>query len=333
MVRILLGQRIGGSVALCLAIGLLCMGSAAAQEWPSRTVTMVIPFPAGGTTDVVGRLLGPGISERLRQQVVVENVGGAAGMIGTARVAKAAPDGYQFVLGNVGTHAHNQTLYSRPLYDAVADFAPVALLVDQPMLLAVRKDLPAGNLQEFIAYAKANQATMQYGSAGAGSPTHLACSLLNSAVGIEPTHVPYRGGGPAMQDLIAGRLDYFCYNTVSVMPQIEAGKVKALALLSRQRSPSMPDLPTAQEQGLKDFEVANWLAFFLPKGTPQPIVLKLHAATAAALATPSVQQRLKQLGAEPVDPAKGTPDQLREFVGAEIAKWGRIIRAANIKIE
>src|SRR5215813_8070955 len=325
----------GTRLALCcLVIGLLSAGPAEAQEWPTRAVTMVVPYAAGGTTDVVARLLSPGLSEQLGQQVIVDNVSGAGGMIGVARVAKAPPDGYQFVMGNVGTHAQNAALYSRPLYDAAADFVPAALLVDQPMLLlVVRKDLPANNLSEFMAYAKANQAKMQYGSAGVGSPTHLACLMLNMAIGINTAHVPYRGGGPAMQDLFAGRIDYFCFNTASIMPQIEAGKARALALLSAKRSQALPDLATAQEQGLKDFEFANWLAFFLPKGTPQPIVLKLHTAALATLASGAVQERLKQLGAESFDPARKIPDQLPAFVKSEIAKWARIIKEADIKLD
>src|SRR5215813_6067658 len=324
----------GTRLALCcLVIGLLSAGPAEAQEWPTRAVTMVVPYAAGGTTDVVARLLSPGLSEHLGQQVIVDNVSGAGGMIGVARVAKAPPDGYQFVMGNVGTHAQNAALYSRPLYDAAADFVPAALLVDQPMLLVVREDLPANNLPEFMAYAKANQAKMQFGSAGVGSPTHLACLMLNMAIGINTAHVPYRGGGPAMQDLFAGRIDYFCFNTASIMPQIEAGKARALALLSAKRSQALPDLATAQEQGLKDFEFANWLAFFLPKGTPQPIVLKLHTAALATLASGAVQERLKQLGAESFDPARKIPDQLPAFVKSEIAKWARIIKEADIKLD
>ena len=176
-------------------------------------VTLVVPFAAGGPIDTIGRILATRLAELLGQQVIVENVGGAGGMTGTARVAKAAPDGYQVVLGNVGTHAGNQTLYRHPLYNAATDFAPVILVVELPLVLVARKDLPADDLPGFIAYAKANQATMQFGSGGAGSATHLACALLNAAVGIEVTHVPYRGGAPAMQDLIAGRIDYLCVDT------------------------------------------------------------------------------------------------------------------------
>jgi hypothetical protein len=197
---------------------------------------MVVPFAAGGATDIVARLLSPRLSELLGQQVIVENVGGAGGTTGTARVAKAPPDGYQFVLGNVGTHAHNQTLYRKPPYDAVRDFAPVVLIADLSIVLLTRKDFPADNLPEFIAYGKANEAKLQYGSAGAGSSTHLACVLLNAAIGITVTHVPYRGGTPAMQDLLAGRIDYQCPTTSTATAQIEGKTAKGLATLTRNRT-------------------------------------------------------------------------------------------------
>src|SRR5262249_13638992 len=211
-------------------------GPAAAQSWPTRPLTMVVPFAPAGGTDVLGRIVGRRLSEILGQQVIIENIAGAGGMVGSARVAKAAPDGYQFVLGS-RADAINQTLYKTPLYNLVTDLAPVVLVAEQPTILVARKDLPAGNLQEFIAYAKANQSTMQMGSAGAGSTGHLACMLLNAAVGIKVTHVPYRGGGPAMQDLIAGRIDYFCTLSATAMPQIESGLIKVLAILTRDRSP------------------------------------------------------------------------------------------------
>ena len=207
--------RLSRYVAVALVASLKCIGPALSQEWPTRPVTMVVPFAAGGPADTVGRILAPGLSELLGQQVIIENVGGSGGMTGSSRVAKAAPDGYQFVLGNVGTHAANQTFYKTPLYNAATDFAPVMLIAQTPLVLLARKDLPANNLKEFIAYAKVNQASMQYGSGGAGSASHLACVLLNAAIGINVTHVPYRGAAPAMQDLIAGRIDYQCPDTPS----------------------------------------------------------------------------------------------------------------------
>ena len=293
-----------------------------------------MPYSVGGSQDVVARLLSPGLATALGQQVIVDNVSGAGGTLGVTRVAKAAPDGYQFLLGNVGTHAQNQSLYDRPPYDAVADFVPVALLVDQSMLLAVRKDLPASNLAEFITYARANQSKMQYGSAGIGSPTHLACALLNAAIGLEhATHVPYRGGGPAMQDLMAGRIDYFCFNTASIKPQIDAGTVQALALLSPARVPSLPEIPTTQEQGLKDFQVANWMAFFVPKGTPAAIVGKLHDASVTALAAGPLQEKLRDLGAEPIAADRMPVDRLPAFIADEVAKWRTIIKQAGIRLD
>src|SRR5690348_13563417 len=210
-------------------------GAIAAESWPARPLTMVVPFAAGGGTDVLGRILGRRLSEILGQQVIIENVGGAGGMVGSARVAKAPPDGYQFVLGS-RADAINQTLYKNPLYNLATDLAPVVLIADQPTLLVARNDLPVGNLVEFIAYARANQATMQMASAGAGSTGHLDCMLLNATIGIKVTHVPYRGGGPAMQDLIAGRIDYICTLSATARQQIEGKLIKAVAVLSRDRS-------------------------------------------------------------------------------------------------
>jgi len=245
-------------------------------------------------------------------------------------VARAAPDGYQMALGSVGTHAYNQTLYKKPLYDAVTDFAPVALIAETPQVLVARKDLPAGDLREFIAYARVNQARMQYGSAGTGSPTHLACSLLNAVIGIDVIHIPYRGAAPTMQDLIAGRIDYQCPNTTVALPQIEAGTIKAIAILTRERSPILPNLASAREQGLTDFEASIWYALFLPKGTPGPIVARLHDAVVATMETPSVRARLAEIGATVVAPARRSPEYLRKFVASEIAKWAVPIKAANI---
>ena len=307
--------------------------SAAAQTWPMRPMTMVVPFAAGGSSDAIARILADGLSLQLHQPVIVENLGGAGGMTGASRVAKAAPDGYQFVLGNVGTHAQNQTLYKRPAYNAATDFAPVALVADQWLALVTRKDFPANNLQEFIAYAKANHAKMHYSSSGTGGSNHLACVLLNAAIGIEVTHVPYRGAGQAMQDLLAGLVDYQCPSGPTAMPQIAGMAVKALAILSKNRSPSIPTLATAHEQGLTDFDIPSWYALFLPKGTPPVIVQKLHDATTAALDMPAVQQRLQKLGSDLVPPERRSPEYLARFVASEIHKWSSVIRASGIHID
>jgi tripartite-type tricarboxylate transporter receptor subunit TctC len=324
-------MRVGHATVLAgILCGLACVHPAAAQNWPSRPLTMVVPFAAGGGTDVLGRIVGRRLSEILGQQVIVENVGGAGGMVGSARVVKAPPDGYQFVLGS-RADAINQTLYKNPLYNFATDLAPVVLIADQPTILVARKDLPAGNLPEFIAYARANQATMQMGSAGAGSTGHLDCMLLNAAIGINVTHVPYRGGGPAIQDLIAGRIDYFCTLSATAKPQIEASLIKAIAILSRERSTMLPELASAR-QGI-DFEASTWFGFFFPKGTPEPIIQKLHDATVAAMDTPSVQERLKEVGAVTVAPERRSPAYLQKFVVSEIEKNAAPIKAAGLAMD
>src|SRR4249919_927188 len=222
-------------VAAAALAGLIA--PAATQTWPTRPMTMIVPFAAGGPQDVLGRLMAQRMSEILGKQIVVENIGGAGGVTGSKRVADAQPDGYTMGIGSVGTHAHNQTLYKRPAYDAAADFTPVALIAQPPSVLITRKDLPANNFQEFVAYTKENQARMQFGSPGAGASSHIACVVLNHIIGVSPTHVPYRGGGPAMQDLIGGRIDYQCDQIVTAKPQIDASSVKGLAILTKERSP------------------------------------------------------------------------------------------------
>jgi tripartite-type tricarboxylate transporter receptor subunit TctC len=317
-----------------VAVAVLTGASAAtAQEWPTRAVTMVVPFAAGGGGDLIGRILAPRLSELLGRTVIVENIGGAGGMNGAARVANAAPDGYQFVLGNIGTHAQNQTLYKNPLYNAATDFAPVALVAEVPTLLVARKDLPADNLPEFIAYAKAHLTTMQYGSAGAGSNTHLACTLLNAAMGVKITHIPYRGVGPAIQDLIASRIDYQCAGAGTVLPQIEGGTMKAIAILGRNGSPIVPNLKSAHQQGLTDFDVGIWNALFLPKGTPKPIIQKLHDAAVGTMNTPEVAARMREFGADFVPSERRSPEYLQKFVESEIAKWAGPIKALDVTAE
>lgn len=315
-------------------IAVVAAGEAAvAEQWPTRPVTMVVPAAAGGGGDVFGRVLAPRLAELLGQPVIIENVGGAGGMTGTSRVAKAAPDGYQFVFGNIGTHAHNQSLYRRPLYNAATDFAPVALVAETAAVLIARKDLPVGDLAQFIAYAKKHQQELQFGSGGAGSPPHLACALLNSAMGVKVTHIPYRSGAQALQDLMAGRNDYQCSGLAISLPQIESSLIKAIALFGRERSPLMPSLATAHEQGLTDFEVTNWTAVFLPRATSEAKVRKLNAAVVAALETPSVRERLKELDATVVAPERRSPEYLQAFVEREIARWAVAIKAAGVAVD
>jgi tripartite-type tricarboxylate transporter receptor subunit TctC len=318
---------------IALIAGLLAAAAPAAalaQDWPNRPITLVVPFAPAGAFDVMARVFTPYLTQILGQQVIVENVGAAAGIVGTNRVAKATPDGYTFLLGTVGTHAYNPSLYKKLPYNAITDFAPVALVAEQPMVLITRKDFPADTLPEFIAYVKANAAKLQYGSAGVGSTTHLGCALLNSAAGLDVTHVPYRGGGPVMADLIAGQVHYMCSNSAGALPQIEGGTVKGIALLARARSSLMPTLATAEEQGLKDFEAITWTAFFLPKGTPPEIVDKLHAATVQMMDTPALAERMRELGVTLVPSERRSPQYLADFVAREIEKWGAPIKAAGI---
>ena len=307
------------------------VAAVAAEDWPARPVTIVIPLAAGGGSDGLVRVFAPRLGELLGQQVIVENIGGAGGMIGASRVAKAAPDGYQILLGTSGTQSLNQSLYARPLYDAATDFTPVSLIFEVPQVLMTRKDLPPGNLPEFIVYARQHQSAMQFGSSGLGGTGHIGCAMLNAAVGTNITHVPYRGGGPAMNDLIAGRIDYQCALVNIAKPQIDAGMAKGIALIALSRSPIMPELPTAHEQGLANFDASAWNGIFLPKGAPSAIVEKLHGALNETMKTPAVRDRLMQLGATMMPPERQSPAYLQRFVESEIAKGAEIMKSANLK--
>jgi tripartite-type tricarboxylate transporter receptor subunit TctC len=325
-------------VAVALTAGILATASGVqaqdkAQNWPARPITLVVTFAAGSGDDLVARIIAPRIAEILGQPVVIENVGGAGGMNGAGRVARAAPDGYQVVLGGTGTFAANQTLYKRPLYNALTDFKPVALIVQQPMVLITANESPVANLQQFIAHAKANQGKMQFGSGGAGSATHLACVLLNLAIGVKVTHVPYRSAVQAIEDMVGGRIDYVCPITSTAVGQIQGKRLKAIAMLSHARAPVLPDLPTASEQGLAGFDAYIWNGIFVPKGTPDEIVKKLHDATVAAMNTPAVDQRIRQMAGALVAPDRRSPEYLRQFVEDEIKKWAAPIKASGLSMD
>jgi tripartite-type tricarboxylate transporter receptor subunit TctC len=315
------------------AAAIALSGHVAAQDWPSRPITLIVPFAAGGGIDVSARIQALRMGELLGQSIVVENVGAAAGMVGGARVAKAEPDGYTFLIGNTGTHAYNQSLYKKPLYNSATDFEPVGLVSESPRILIARKDLPANNLKEFIAYLKAHETTAQFGSAGVGSGTHIPCVLFNSAIGANVTHVPYRGEGPVMQDLIGGRIDYMCATIQSGAAQARQGTVKGIAVMAEKRAPIIPDLATSGEQGLAGVEASVWNAFFFPKGTPQPIVRKLNKAMSDALDDPAIRTRLEELGLEIVPPERRTPQYLASYLPAEIERWAKPIRAAGISAD
>src|ERR1700734_1819957 len=315
---------------LAAALAIAAASPGGAQDWPSRPITLVVPFAAGGGVDVSARIQAQGMSERLGEPIVVDNMGGAAGMTGAEHVAKSDPDGYTMLIGNSGTQAFSQSLYKAPLYNSVADFAPVGLATESPRILIARKDLPVSNLQQFIAYVKANQAKMQFGSAGVGSGTHLPCVLLNTAMGVTVTHVPYRGEGPAQQDLIAGRLDYMCSTIQTGAALAKQGEVKGIAVMSPRRVKIIPDLATTGEQGLPGVEASVWNAFFLPKGVPPAIVQKIDKAMSDSLDDATVSKRLEDLGLEIVPAEERTPGYLAKFQADEVARWAKVVHDAGI---
>jgi tripartite-type tricarboxylate transporter receptor subunit TctC len=316
--------------ALVVVLALVIAAEVHAQDWPTRPITLIVPFAAGGGVDVSARIQAQGMGELLGQPIIVENVGAAAGMEGSLRVAKAEPDGYTMLIGNSGTHAFSQVLYKTPPYNSVTDFTPVGLATESPRILIARKDLPASNLQEFIAYVKANHGSMQFGSAGVGSGTHLPCVLLNMAMGVTVTHVPYRGEGPAQQDLMGGRLDYMCSTIQTGAALAAQGMVKGIAVMSPHRVKIIPDLPTTGEQGLPGVEASVWNAFFLPPGAPDPVVRTLNRAMSDALDDATVSKRLEDLGLEIVAPERRTPEYLAKFVPEEVARRAKVVQAAGI---
>ena len=317
------------TIVAALALLLTLVGPAVAQDWPSRPMTMVVAYAAGGPVDTIGRIFAQRLSEILGQQVVIENIGGAGGMVGASRVAKASPDGYTFLFGGLANLAQNQTLYKQPLYNAAADFTPVGLVTDSPRVLIARKDFPANTLPEFMAYAKANSAKLQYGSAGGGSGSHVCAILLDGVMGVKITHVPYRGAGPAMQDLIGGRLDYMCEQISTAFPQIDAGAVKGIAILGPDRVPVLPNLPAAKQAGLNNFDCGAWSAVVLPLNTPEAIVRRLNKASGEAIDTPAVRERLSAVGVTVVPPDRRSPEYLAKYIPAEIEKWAGPIKASG----
>jgi tripartite-type tricarboxylate transporter receptor subunit TctC len=316
-----------GIAALAAAVTLA--GAAGAEEWPARPVTMVVPFAAGGPVDTLGRILQPHLSDMLGQQVIIENVSGGGGITGSLRVMQAPPDGYMLELGSIGTHAINQSISAKPAYNAATDFAPVILVADAPQVLLVRKDFPASNLKEFLDHLKANHTKLQHGSGGTGTSSHIGCVLLNQQAGVQVTHIPYRGGGPALQDLIAGRIDYICNYISTAVGALEAKQVKALATLTDKRAKALPDIPTADEQGLKGFDVSAWNAIFMPKATPAPIVKQVNEAVSNVLDMPTVQKRLDDIGLIATPPDRRSPDYLGKFVESEIVKWAAPAKASG----
>jgi tripartite-type tricarboxylate transporter receptor subunit TctC len=313
--------------AACLAL----FGSAFAhaQTYPTKTITMIVPFAAGGPTDTVARLVAQSMGNKLKQQIIIENVGGAGGTIGAARVAKAAPDGYTLFLHHIG-QSTAPALYRKLSYNAQADFEPIGLVTDVPMTIVARKDFPARDFREFLAYVKANKDKVTYANAGVGSASHLCGMLFMTAIGTDLTTVPYKGTGPAMNDLLGGQVDFMCDQTTNTTSQIKSGKIKAYGVTTKTRLASMPDLPTLNEAGLPGFEVAVWHGLYAPKGTPKPVVDTLASALQTALKDPNVKQRFGDLGTEPVSGARARPEALRAHLKSEIERWSPIISKAGV---
>jgi tripartite-type tricarboxylate transporter receptor subunit TctC len=311
--------------------------AAGAQEstdaWPNRPITLVVTYAAGGPVDTVARIMGARVSEILGQQMVIENAGGAGGMTGTARAAKAAPDGYTVLLSGSAIMTQIPNFRKHTPYDPLTDFEHVALFADSARVLIARKDFPANSFAEFVAYAKSHQSTLRYGSAGAGSGSHTCAMLLDGAMGTKITHVPYRGAGPAMQDLIGGRIDYMAEQISTATPQIRAGTVKAFATLGLDRGPGLEDLATAGELGLKGLDCGAWSGFDVPKGTPQAIVQRLSKAANEAMDTPALVEQFKKIGVVVPARERRSPEYFSQFVKSEIERWKGPIKASGVTLD
>ncbi|MDB5770588.1 MAG: tctC4 [Burkholderia sp.] len=311
-------------------VALMASGIAYAQSaYPTRTITMIVPFAAGGPTDTVARLVAQSMGNTLKQTIVVENVGGAGGTIGATRAAKATPDGYTVFLHHIG-QSTAPSLYRKLPYNAIDSFEPIGLVTDVPMTFVARGNFPAKDFKELLTYVKANKDKVTYANAGVGSASHLCGMLFMSAIGTELTTVPYKGTGPAMNDLLGGQVDFMCDQTTNTTSQIKSGKIKVYGVTTKTRVPSLKEVPTLNEAGLPNFEVAVWHGLYAPKGTPKPIVDSLAGALQQALKDPTVKTRFAELGTEPVAQDKATPEALRTFLKAEIDKWSPIIKKAGV---
>ena len=298
-----------------------------AQAWPSRPVSLIVPFPAGGPSDVLARRYAQAMGAALNASVVVDNVGGAGGTIGTARAARAAPDGYTLVFGTIGTHAANLALYRNPGYDPQRDFEPVALLGTAPLVLVARQALPVKDFREFVAYARANTARLSYGSAGAGSISHMGCLLLMAEMGTDIVHVPYKGVAPAMNDLLGGQIDFMCDQTTTVLPQLKGGRIKALAVLTRESAAVLPDVPTAARNGYPNLNASAWNGLFAPKGTPPAVIQKLEAAVNTALADAEFRKALEEVGISLPTREQASPQGLAGFVSSDVTRLVPLLKS------
>jgi tripartite-type tricarboxylate transporter receptor subunit TctC len=306
---------------------------ARAQTYPSRTITLIVPFAPGGGTDVAARIVADHMSRTLGQQIVVQNIAGAGGTVGSTRAMRADPDGYTILMGQMGTHAAAVALYPNLAYKPDVDFEPIGMVTAFPVFIVARKDFPPTNLREFVPFVKANFATLNVSHAGVGSVFFTTCLLLNSILNVKPTLVPFNGGGPAMNALIAGQVDYMCGDGVTTAPQLEAGTIKAYAIAAPERNPAMPSVPTTREAGLPEFQASAWNALFAPKATPKPILDKLTDALDKALDDDGTRSRLLPLGSDIPDASRRGQQALVTLVKSEIARWTPIIAAANVKAE
>ncbi len=319
------------TTAASAAILLAACAPAAAQSFPNRPITMVVPFAAGGTTDVVARIMADTMSRSLGQQVIVENVTGAGGTVGATRVRRATPDGYTILMGNLGTQAASVGIYGERLqYDPRTDFDPIINTGGTPMYVLTKKDFPAKDFTAFAAHLKANAERMNYGSGGVGSTSHLTCLFMHALLGVTVTHVPFRGSGPAMQALMGGQIDYVCDQSVAAVPVIQSKELPGLVVASAARQPQTPDVPTSAEQALPAFIVSGWNAMFAPKGTPKEALDRLHAAALKALDDETVRKRFLDLGIEMPPADARTPDALAAHVRAEVDKWTPVVKAAGV---
>jgi tripartite-type tricarboxylate transporter receptor subunit TctC len=321
-------NRLLRALALSTMLGL---AGAQADTFPSRQITVIVPFAAGGPSDVLARIIGEQMSRRLGQPIINEVVAGAAGTIGTTRAARAAADGYTLVMGHMGTHAAAVALYPNLAYDPRTDFVPIGLVVETPEVLVTRKDLPPNSLQEFVAYARQNEAKLNMGHSGIGSISYVGCLLLNSAIGINPTLVPFTGSSQVTNALLGGQIDYFCDPIVAQMAHVQAHSLKGLAIATAERHPLLPDVPTAAEQGLPQFSAAPFYALFAPKGTPAPVVETLSAALDQSLDDDGLRKRLADLGAAIPDKSRRGPAPMAALVKSEIARLTPILQATAKK--
>ncbi len=314
------------------ALPVLSNHASAQAGYPTRPITLIVPFPPGAATDVGARIVGDHMSRTLGQQFVIQNISGAGGTVGSTRAMRADPDGYTIIMGQMGTHAASVSLYPNLAYKPDVDFEPIGMVSAFPLLIAARKDFPANNLKEFIAYLKANDSKINQGHAGVGSIFFTTCLLLNSILGTKPTMVPFAGGAPAMNALVGGQVDFMCADILTGAPQLADRKIKIYALAAPKRNAAIPNVPTTAEAGLPEYVVAGWNGLFAPKATPKPIVDKLAAALDKALDDEATQKRLFSLGCDIPDKPQRGPAQLRALVKNEIARWSPIIKAAGVKM-